>query len=318
MPALRSSVLLLLTCCLSASAMAATFGRDFSVPEYIAELDHLSTLASEAAKKTSAADEAINELRGDWKVKNEGREFTIDTNWMIGQFAKLKSNSDSSVADGLIQRLKLLKYDAQEFQLPPSDSSSVRAQLKQILARPEFHQVHGPTWFDRLKYRILMWFVRILTRFFGASSAPTVGRILVWTLVAAAVLVTAFLIFKVIRQNARLESFVPEVVPVSAKSWRAWMEEAQGAATKGLWREAVHLAYWAGISFLEQSGTWKPDKARTPREYLRLLPSASESRTPLSNLTRTLELTWYGNQPAGPETFSETVSLLETLGCRQK
>jgi hypothetical protein len=318
MPAIRSAVLLLLTCCLSASAMAATFGRDFSVPEYTAELDHLSTLASEAAKKPSAANEAINELRGDWKVKNEGREFRIDTDWMIGQFVKLKSNSDSSVADGLIQRLNLLEYDAQEFQRPPSDSSSVHAQLNQILARPEFHQVHGPTWFDRLKYRILMWFVRILTRFFGASSAPTVGRILVWTLVAVAVLVTAFLVFKVIRQSARLESFIPEVVPVSAKSWHAWMEEAQGAATKGLWREAVHLAYWAGISFLEQSGMWKPDRARTPREYLRLLPAASESRTPLSNLTRTLELTWYGNQPAGPETFSETVSLLETLGCRQK
>jgi hypothetical protein len=135
---------------------------------------------------------------------------------------------------------------------------------------------------------------------------------------ALAVLVTAFLIFRVIRQSARLESVVPEVVPVSAKSWRAWMEEAQGAATKGMWREAVHLAYWAGISFLEQNGMWKPDKARTPREYLRLLPAGSESRPPLSDLTRKLELTWYGNQPAGPETFSETVTLLETLGCRQK
>lgn len=321
MPTIRSSGLLLLTCCLSASAMAATFGRDFSVSEYMAELDHLSKLAGQAAETPSAAgaaDEAINELRGDWKVEAEGREFKIDTDWIVDQFEKLKRDSGASVRDGLILRLERLKHDAQEFQRSPSDPSVTRMQLTQILTRPEFHQVHGPTWFDRLKYRILMWFVRILARFFGASSAPTVGRILVWTLVAVAVLVTAFLIFKVIRQNARLESFVPEVMPVSAKSWRAWMEEAQGAATKGLWREAVHLAYWAGISFLEQSGTWKPDKARTPREYLRLLPSASENRTPLSNLTRTLELTWYGNQPAGPETFSETVSLLETLGCRQK
>lgn len=318
MPAVRSAAILLLTCCLSASAVAATFGRAFSMPEYSAELDHLSTLAGEAAKNPSASDEAINELRGDWKVKGEGREFTIDTDWMVDQFEKLKSDPGPSVRDALIQRLDSLKSDAQEFQRPASDSSSARAQLNQILAQPEFRQVHRPTLLDRLKYRILMWLVRILTRLFGASSAPTVGRIVVWTLVAVAVLVTAFLIFRVIRQSARIEMVVPEVVPVSAKSWRAWMEDAQGFAAKGLWREAVHLAYWAGISFLEQNGMWKPDRARTPREYLRLLPPASETRTPLSNLTRTLELTWYGNQPAGPETFSETVGLLETLGCRQK
>jgi hypothetical protein len=298
--------------------MAATFDRTFSLTQYIAELDHLSSLARQVAESPSAADQAIDELRGDWKVEAEGRQFKIETDWMIDQFDKLKRGSSVPVRDGLIQRLDQLKYDAQGFQRSPSDSNAIRAHLTQILARPEFHQVHGPTWFDRLKYRILMWFVRILTRFFGASSAPTVGRILVWILVAAAVVVTAFLIYRVIRQSARLESIVAGVVPVSAKSWRVWMEEAQAAATKGLWREAVHLAYWAGISFLEQSGTWKPDKARTPREYLRLLPAGSESRMPLSDLTRKLELTWYGNQSAGPETFSETVTLLESLGCRQQ
>ena len=95
------------------------------------------------------------------------------------------------------------------------------------------------------------------------------------------------------------------------------MSEAQEAAASGLWREAVHLAYWAGISFLEEGSAWRPDKARTPREYLRLLPAASEHRSALSALTRQLEVTWYGNDPAGPDTFSETVTLLENLGCRQ-
>jgi hypothetical protein len=294
------------------------FGRVFSVQEYIAELDHLSTLASQAGQTPTASDNAINELRGDWKVEAEGTEFKVNTGWMVDQFGRLKTDSDAAVRDELIQRLNALKYQAQKFQQSPSDSSLVRAKLTQILARREFNQVHGPTGFDRLKYRILMWLLRLLSRLFGASSVPTVGRILVWTLVAVAVLVTAFLIYRSIRQTARLEHVVPDVIPVSAKSWRAWMEEAQSAAAKGLWRESVHLAYWAGISFLEQSGMWKPDKARTPREYLRLLPAGSEYRMPLSDLTRKLELTWYGNQPAGQETFSETVTLLENLGCRRK
>jgi hypothetical protein len=318
MNATRFPALLFVIFGLVALSFAVPFGRTFSVPEYIAELDHLSALAGEVRQTPSAADTAIDELRGGWKVEAEGREFKIDTGWMVDQFEKLKKDSGRDVRDELVQRLKGLKYDAENFQQSPSDSSVARGALTQILARSEFHQVHGPTWFDRLKYRILMWLVRLLSRLFGASSAPTVGRILVWTLVTVAVIVTAFFVYKTIRQSARIESIVPQVVPISAKSWRVWMEEAQDAATKGLWREAVHLAYWAGISFLEQGGMWKPDKARTPREYLRLLPEGSERRGPLSNLTRKLELTWYGNQPAGPETFSQIVTLLENLGCQQK
>ena len=80
---------------------------------------------------------------------------------------------------------------------------------------------------------------------------------------------------------------------------------------------AVNLAYWGGISFLEESGMWRPDQARTPREYLRLLPADSQHRATLSTLTRQLEVTWYGNQQASPDTFSETLIHLEELGCRQ-
>jgi hypothetical protein len=163
-----------------------------------------------------------------------------------------------------------------------------------------------------------MWILRVLGRVFGASSAPTVGRVLVWTLVAAAVVVVAFLVYRAIRQSARVENVVPRDIAISSKAWHIWLSEAQAAAEHGSWRDAVHLAYWAGISFLEQSGMWNPDKARTPREYLRLLSANSSQRSQLVALTRRLELTWYGNQPAGPDTFAETLTLLENLGCRQR
>jgi hypothetical protein len=126
----------------------------------------------------------------------------------------------------------------------------------------------------------------------------------------------AYFIFRTIRQNNRLERIMPEVLPVSAKRWRVWMREAREAAAKGQWRDAVHLGYWAGISFLEENGMWRPDGARTPREYLKLLPADSHHRSTLKELTRRLEVTWYGKEAAGPQTFSETVANLEELGCR--
>jgi heme exporter protein D len=298
-------------------ANPAVFGRAFSLPDYLSELDRLATLANQVADDSVAAQTAIDELRGDWKVDAEGQSFTINTGWLTDQFEKLQKNPTAPVRDDILERLNAMKANAAGFQQAPADTSDSRAKLTQILSRGEFHQVHGATWWDRLKYRIGMWIFRLLSKFFGSSSAPVVGTFFVWTLVAIAVLALTYFVFRTIRQNARLETIMPEVLPVSAKQWRIWMKEARAAGAKGLWRDAVHLAYWGGISFLEESGAWRPDQARTPREYLRLLPSDSQHRSALSTLTRRLEVTWYGNETAGPETFSETLSHLEELGCRE-
>src|SRR6266404_1301670 len=316
MPTSRfSTALLLAFVCLSAAG-AAVFGRSISMAEYMVELDRLSAFATQVRDTPQAADSAIDELRGDWKIESNGQVFDISTAWMLDQFEKLKQNHDTGVRDRLIERINAMEADAQLFQQAPVDSSSSHAALDKILARNEFHQVHGPTWFDRLKLKIAMWIIRVLSRLFGSSAVPVVGRVFVWSLVAIAVLVLAFFIYRTMKQNARMENVVPEGLPISAKQWRIWLEEAQAAAAKGLWRDAVHLAYWGGISFLEENGMWRPDQARTPREYLRLLPAESQHRTALSTLTRQLEVTWYGNQPAGPDTFAQALSHLEDLGCR--
>ena len=80
----------------------------------------------------------------------------------------------------------------------------------------------------------------------------------------------------------------------------------------GEWRDAIHLAYWAGISFLERQGFWKPDRARTPREYLRL-SLRSEYRETLRALTQIFELAWYA-KPASRQVhiFPDACSTGET------
>lgn len=307
----------LLVVCLTAVASATETRRVYSLSEYTAELDRLSALARRAHNDPNATAEVVADLRGGMEVHCERQTFTVNTSWIIDQFIRLQKGADDQTRDGLLQRIEALKVDAQEFQQMPPDTASARATLHQILARGEFHQVQGPTWLDRLKFRVLAWIFRLISRFFSSWSAPVIGRIFVWSLVGIAVVVLAFLVYRTIRQNARMETIMPEVLPVSAKPWRVWMQEAQAAAAKGLWRDAVHLAYWAGISFLEENAMWRPDQARTPREYLRLLPASSQQRSTLSALTRQLEVTWYGKEPAGPEAFAEALRSLENLGCRQ-
>jgi hypothetical protein len=312
-----STALLLAFVCLSAATGAAVFGRSLSIAEYIVELDRLSAFATQVRENPQAADSAIDELRGDWKIDADGQVFEVNATWMVDQFEQLKKNSASDTRDRLLERINAMKADAQLFQQAPAESSGSHAALDKILARSEFHQVHRPTWLDRLKMKIAMWIFRLLSRLFGSSTVPVVGRVFVWVLVGIAVLVLAFFIYRTMKQNVRMENIVPDGLPISAKQWRIWLQEAQGAAAKGLWRDAVHLAYWGGISFLEENGMWRPDQARTPREYLRLLPAESQHRTALSTLTRQLEVTWYGNQPAGPDTFAQALTHLEDLGCRQ-
>ena len=120
--------------------------------------------------------------------------------------------------------------------------------------------------------------------FSRVSVIPTVGRILVYSLLGIAMLVLALWLYRSLRRGAATERVVPPVLPVSAKEWTVWMAEAREAALRGNWRDAIHLSYWAGISFLEIAGMWRPDRARTPREYLRLLPSASEYQPALTGV----------------------------------
>src|SRR5437763_9767267 len=140
---LFATALLVVFSWLSTAAEAAVFGRSFSIPEYSAELNHLSELATHAKDNPSAADIAINELRGAWIVESNGQVFEVKTAWMVDQFEQLKKNPASDARDRLLERINAMKTDAQLFKQTPPDSSGSRSALESILARSEFHQVHG-------------------------------------------------------------------------------------------------------------------------------------------------------------------------------
>jgi hypothetical protein len=70
------------------------------------------------------------------------------------------------------------------------------------------------------------------------------------------------------------------------------------------------------VSRLESDGVWRPDKARTPREYLNAIPAVSENKPPFAALTRTFEAAWYGGRPASAGDFERFMTELERLGCR--
>lgn len=314
----RRAIIFLLLLLLGGSTFAICQDSPLSISDYEAQLDHLSNLAANVTTDPRACLDAARQLPPQWVVSGGDQTFHIDSTYIRAELEGAGQKPDGDAASKLSTRLATLKAEAEAFEQVPQDTSSSHAKLNSILARREFKEVHAPhtTWMDRFKEWLWNLVIKILEKLFGISSIPTIGRIAVLSIVGIAVLVLAYWIYKILKRNAGIESFMPEVVPVSAKQWSKWMAEAQAAAAAGNWREAIHLSYWAGISFLEERGMWRPDKARTPREYLRLLAPSSEYRAALSTLTREFEVIWYGYKEAGPESYSETLAHLENLGCR--
>jgi len=300
---------------IAASQPERTPASALAVPDYIAELDRLAS----ATRQLSRPDEVpplLQSIPPAWRVQSAERTFDVPAEWLREQLNEWQRKPSAEIRDTIVDHLQTLRSEASAFQDSPADLSQERVLLNGILAGQEFQNVQGPTWLDRLKQRLVELLVKLLGRVFQSSAIPTISNIVVYGLMGLAILALAYWMYRTIRNDARVETVPLHSLPVSSKGWKVWMAEARAAADGGNWREAIHLGYWCGISFLEAQGLWRPDAARTPREYLRLLPSSSAHRETLGMLTRTFELVWYGRQEADATKFSETLAQLEKLGCQ--
>jgi len=286
------------------------------VTSYRAQIDRLVAAIEAGASDPRSLKGVADSLPPVLVVRAEQQEFSIPVEWLRDVLRRQSLKADRKALAALRSRLLQLRADLDAFEAPPAATKPLRQRLDAILARPEFSNVRGPGWFDHLKQRVLEFLAGLLVGIWGSSSFPAIANAIVWTLVGLAVLVTAVWIYRSVRRASTGDAPAPDAVPVSAKPWTEWLAEARAAAAAGLWHDAVRLAYWSGISWLESGRVWSPDRARTPREYLRLLPDASQYRPALASLTRTFELTWYASQPSDESTFSRAVEDLERLGCR--
>lgn len=306
-------------CLLMASAFcwADSDGSGALTPEqYRAELDRLSTATQQLDSSGSDTPQELHALPQSWRVQVEQKEFEVSSEGLQRDVRRYEKEKNVANASAIQARLDGLRRDLDGFEKSPADDSARRRDLNAILARPEFGDVKGPTWLDRLKQRLALFVFGLLERLFRSSAIPTISKYFIYALMGLAVLALVYIAYRSILVGDKYEKVVPADLPVSAKEWTVWLSEARAAAAKGEWREAIHFAYWAGISFLERQGSWKPDKARTPREYLRLMSNDSGHRSTLTSLTRIFELAWYAKRDASERTFSQTLEELEKLGCR--
>jgi hypothetical protein len=200
----------------------------------------------------------------------------------------------------------------------PAPPAHVRTALGEVLAAPEFRGREQYSALMKIAERIREWVRGWLRPLEGGDRAiGTFVQWIAWIAAALAFAVLAALVWRLLRSASRDTSALaarlqPSADPTDA---RTWARRAAAAAAAGDAREAVRCAYHAVLHRLDEDGAWTIEEARTPREYVRLLPAADRRHPAVASVVRLFEGTWYGGAQPGLDEARAALGRLGELGC---
>jgi hypothetical protein len=289
---------------------------ELDLPSYEAELDR----CAEALKQPDEIPQIRKSLPHTWVVRAGDSRIEVPTDWLttgLWHVEQHPGNSKATVRD-LAVRLAAMRKAATDLENAAGEEDhgpTARARLEQILRRREFANASGPSQAELLMARIGQWIIeRLVWLFTRLHLSASTGNFLAWAVVALAFLVLCYWVWQSLARAFRSVE-APAVKAPAPETARLWAKDALAAAERGDYREAVHCAYWAAVTHLEGMGLLKRDRARTPRESLRLLEPHPAEQTLLRDFTQRFELIWYGYRPASADDWSGARAHLEKMGC---
>jgi hypothetical protein len=318
---------------------AANFAMDdtpakqtVTLAQYESELDRLANAFSDLPAHPSGTEALRQSLPSGWIVDAGQEKYEVSAVWIADALKVSGKNpkEQKETWEGAAARLKSLRAEAERLNDAGAEGNraDAKARLQKILQRREFNQgTKGQSWWSEMWDQIWRWVDWLLDhtigRLLGNGTAKTVA---LWVMIGAVFLFAAVWIVRGMRTMVRSEGLKVDAVFPPGKHWRDWTREASAAASRGDYRPALHSAYWAGVYRLAELGAWKLDRARTPREYLRMIGEQAQNelaeKNPvgremaLKDLTHGMEASWYGFLPATQQDYDKAVAHLETLGCR--
>lgn len=274
---------------------------------------------AEALKNPSELHSLRGSLEPTWFVRVGNARVEVSTEPITNELRELEVHAQdpTKIIRNLQLRLAAMRTAAASLETlePRENPEAARVRLNKILARKEFQGAKGPSAMELLQARINRWLIEKLARLFMRLhiSAKT-GNALAWGVIFLAFLSLCYMIWRWLSGKPQITQSEPasKAVPSDA---RQWVTEALAAAERGDFREAIHCAYWAAVAKLEDMNVLARDRARTPRESLRLLEHYPNEERILRGLTTHFELIWYGYRPVSPNDWSRVKEELEKMGC---
>ncbi len=303
-----------------------------TLAQYESELDRLANAFSDLPAHPSGVDALKQSLPSGWMVDDGRQKQEVSAGWIaeaLNVSGKKPSDLKKTWTD-TAARLKVLRADAESMKDSPAgeNRAGAKERLLRILSQREFNQgKRGDSWWTQMWDQVQRWISWLLDhtlgRLLGNGAAKTVA---LYVLIGVVFLFAAVWIVRGMRTLVRSEGLTVAAVFPAGKHWRDWTREATAAASRGDYRTALFAAYWAGVYRLAELGAWKLDRARTPREYLRMIGEKAENELAqqnpvgrelaLKDLTHGMESSWYGFLPATQQDYDKAVAHLETLGCQ--
>jgi hypothetical protein len=297
----------------AAQEKAPSTPRELTLEQYKAELDRC-THAIQQPSEIPLVQDALPPV---WTVKNGTSRVQVPTERIKAQLQELQLHpKNPSAAQELQLRVQGMKKEALEMAAAGGTAPALaRSRLENILSRKEFRGAKGPSAMEILGARIARWIVEKLIRLFSRLHIGTTsGSIFVWSVIGLAFAMLCYMAWSWLSSRSQAEAALP-AVSLAPSDARQWVQEALAAAERGDYRAALHCAYWGAIARLEDLGKLSRDRARTPRESLRLLEHYPSEQRLLHSITGIFELVWYGYRTASPADWTGAKELLEKIGC---
>ena len=288
--------------------------------DYIADLRRLEGLVAACQKQAQACDGG--KVGDDVQVSDTpgGRGFAVHWDWLRATLDRARDPKLDERAEMLGQAQARLVAEQAEAGAAPAQSTTVepaadaRRKADAVLRGKEFHRVQDESYLEQKLALLRLWLDAVLTGAAGlVPHSAWFGLALEWGAVALAAAGLIVWAFRASRQQRVAISHTGGPNLDWAKESDDWAERAKVAAGQGDWREAVHCLYWAAIVMLEGQRLWRANRARTPREYVRLLEPGSARRQALGGLTGVFERIWYGLRPAAEQDYRQAEALLAEL-----
>ncbi|HUJ39071.1 MAG TPA: hypothetical protein VLW54_00885 [Candidatus Acidoferrales bacterium] len=311
--------------------------RTVTAEEFATEVERLETRLRGFGADADAAARFRDSLPERWRVGKQGVEVSAaELRELAEDYARepgRRRRSGTLLAAELGEMRELgEELGAPEGGSARPDMTVAQGRLAQILSGKDFQTGMQGGRLELLKARMVQWLVNKLGALFERFPASREGaRIVLWGVIGLLAAGLAMWLFRYFRRH-EVEAAPPMPIRAPVATWSDWLREATEAAQQGRYRDAVHALYWAAVYRLEELRVWKVDRARTPREYLRLLAApaktprainlqqqlSSEQRRTLEELTREYELTWYGYRQAREPEYLAALAQAEVFGCRQQ
>jgi hypothetical protein len=293
-------------------------GGELDVPAFLATLDDLAGRVRNAASPDAAA-ALSRDLPPSWIVRAGDHRFTVAAGPIADALAVPADPSAwAEVRARAVARITAVRDEAAPLAragTPPP--AHLRGALAEVLAAPEFRGRQRYAGLLALTDRFTRWvrsWLPDLTRSSGA--VVPILRHATWVVAALAFVLLAWLTWRLLRGASHAAALRPRTHrPPEAPDARAWADRARAAAAAGDAREAVRCAYHAILHRLDEDGAWTIAEDRTPREYLRLLPTADRRQPAVSFVARLFEGTWYGGTVPAIDDARTAVRHLSEVGC---